>query len=291
MIRSILFAAGILLVVAACNNSPKEQTSPSGFKYITHIKNDGEKPQVGQYAYFQLTVTNGDTTVFFDSHSDPEMQSVKLPSEAELNGQPMHPVLEALMLMSVGDSLTLYYPVDSLGPQRPPGLENSDFVLYNIALKRIQSDEDYQKEFQEKQAAIQARMEEVRQQTLAILNDFKAGTLGDKLKETDTGLQYYIIEEGTGPVPSPGQNISAHYFGVLQDGTEFDSSFSRGKEFSFPVGMGRVIPGWDEAFTTLPVGTKAVLFIPSALAYGEQGNAVIPANSDLVFYVELNGAK
>ena len=291
MIRSILFAAGILLVVAACNNSPKEATSPSGFKYITHIKNNGEKPQVGQYAYFQLVVTNGDTMVFFDSHSDPEMQSVKLPSEEELNGQPLHPVLEALMLMSLGDSLTLYYPVDSLGPQRPPGLENSDFVLYNITLKKIQSDEEYQKEFQEKQNAIQAQLEGVKTQTQTVLDAYKAGTLGDKLQKTESGLQYYIIEEGTGPVPNAGQSISAHYFGVLMDGTEFDNSFSRGKEFSFPVGMGRVIPGWDEAFTTLKVGTKAVLFVPSAIAYGEQGNSVIPANSDLVFYVELNNAK
>ena len=82
--------------------------------------------------------------------------------------------------------------------------------------------------------------------------------------------------------------VRVHYTGTLEDGTEFDSSIPRGEPIEFPLGAGAVIPGWDIAFGELQEGTKAILTIPSELAYGAQGSPpVIPPNATLIFEVEL----
>lgn len=103
---------------------------------------------------------------------------------------------------------------------------------------------------------------------------------------TDSGLQYEIIEEGDGPIPGPDDTVEVHYSGKLLDGTEFDSSYTRGQTVTF--GVGQVIPGWTEALQLMPVGSKWKLFIPPELAYGAGGaGQVIGPNAALVFDVEL----
>jgi FKBP-type peptidyl-prolyl cis-trans isomerase len=103
------------------------------------------------------------------------------------------------------------------------------------------------------------------------------------------GLQYLVITNGTGAVPTPSDTVTVHYSGTLLDGTEFDSSYKRGQPAQFQVGG--VIRGWTEALEKMPVGSKWKLFIPSELAYGEQGNRNIPPNSTLIFEVELLDTK
>jgi FKBP-type peptidyl-prolyl cis-trans isomerase FklB len=101
-----------------------------------------------------------------------------------------------------------------------------------------------------------------------------------------SGLQYKVIEEGTGKSPEPGDQVTVHYRGTLVDGTEFDSSYERGEPVTFPVGG--VIPGWTEALQLMKEGAKWQLFIPPSLAYGEKGaGQVIGPNSTLIFDVEL----
>ncbi len=105
---------------------------------------------------------------------------------------------------------------------------------------------------------------------------------------TDSGLKYYDLEEGAGDSPQTGDVVSVHYTGWLEDGTKFDSSLDRGAPFRFPLGMGQVIPGWDEGVATMKVGGKRQLLIPADLGYGEQGaGASIPPNAALIFEVEL----
>ena len=108
-----------------------------------------------------------------------------------------------------------------------------------------------------------------------------------KVVTTQSGLKYVVVEEGKGPVAKAGELITAHYHGLLADGTKFDSSFERGQPFSTQIGVGRVIQGWDEAFTTLKEGTKAVLIIPANLGYGARDMGTIPPNSTLYFHVHL----
>ncbi|MDX1522470.1 MAG: FKBP-type peptidyl-prolyl cis-trans isomerase [Anaerolineae bacterium] len=107
---------------------------------------------------------------------------------------------------------------------------------------------------------------------------------------TDSGLKYYDLVEGEGETPETGQQVQVHYTGWLEDGTMFDSSLTRGQPFVFPVGAGRVIPGWDEGVGSMTVGTVRQLVIPAELAYGEAGaGGVIPPNAVLIFEVELLG--
>lgn len=107
----------------------------------------------------------------------------------------------------------------------------------------------------------------------------------DGVITTESGLQYKVITEGTGPKPTLEDRVKVHYVGTLLDGSEFDSSISRGEPSTF--GLGQVIEGWKEGIQIMPVGSKYIFWIPSDLAYGEQGNRNIKPNSVLQFEVEL----
>src|SRR5690606_1684456 len=110
--------------------------------------------------------------------------------------------------------------------------------------------------------------------------------------ETESGLRYKIIQKGEGAKPVQGQTVAVHYKGQLTDGTVFDSSYKRNEPLEFPVGVGQVIPGWDEGIMLLQVGDKARLVIPSHLGYGSRGaGGVIPPNAHLIFDVELMDIK
>jgi len=103
-----------------------------------------------------------------------------------------------------------------------------------------------------------------------------------------SGLQYKVLQKGTGAMPKATDKVSTHYRGTLIDGTEFDSSISRGQPATFPVN--RVIRGWTEALQLMPIGSKWQLFVPSDLAYGERGSPPkIGPNATLIFEVELLG--
>lgn len=103
--------------------------------------------------------------------------------------------------------------------------------------------------------------------------------------QTESGLQYKIITKGEGQIPQATDSVVAHYSGKLLDGTEFDSSYTRGQPATF--GVTNLIPGWVEALQIMPVGSKWELTIPAELAYGERGNQGIPPNSTLKFELEL----
>lgn len=109
---------------------------------------------------------------------------------------------------------------------------------------------------------------------------------------TASGLKYKITEKGNGKQAQAGATVSVHYTGKLTDGTKFDSSKDRNQPFSFKLGQGQVIKGWDEGIALLQVGDKAVLTIPSELGYGASGaGKSIPPNATLVFDVELLDVK
>jgi FKBP-type peptidyl-prolyl cis-trans isomerase len=106
---------------------------------------------------------------------------------------------------------------------------------------------------------------------------------------TPTGLKYAILTPGKAgaAVAKAGDTVSVHYTGWLTSGKQFDSSLTRGKPFSFKLGAGQVIPGWDQGVAGMKVGEKRKLVIPGDLAYGAAGTDGIPANATLIFTVEL----
>ncbi len=110
--------------------------------------------------------------------------------------------------------------------------------------------------------------------------------------ETPSGLRYKVLQEGSGKKAEKGNMVSVHYKGQLLDGQVFDSSYQRKQPIDFTIGVGQVIPGWDEGIQLLKVGDKARLVIPSNLAYGSQGaGGVIPPDATLIFDVELVAVK
>jgi FKBP-type peptidyl-prolyl cis-trans isomerase len=115
----------------------------------------------------------------------------------------------------------------------------------------------------------------------------KENATKEGVKTTASGLQYKIVKEGTGKSPKSTDTVLVHYRGTLLDGTEFDSSYKRNEPISFP--LNRVIPGWTEGLQLVKEGGKAILYIPSKLAYGESGTpgGPIGPNETLIFEVEL----
>lgn len=110
--------------------------------------------------------------------------------------------------------------------------------------------------------------------------------------KTDSGLQYEVMREGSGALPKPESKVTVHYTGWLdfngQPGKKFDSSLDRNKPFTFIVGVGQVIKGWDEGVMNMKVGEKRRLYIPARLGYGARGAGDrIPPHADLIFDVEL----
>ncbi|MFL6192757.1 MAG: FKBP-type peptidyl-prolyl cis-trans isomerase [Thermoanaerobaculia bacterium] len=109
---------------------------------------------------------------------------------------------------------------------------------------------------------------------------------------TASGLKYTEIMTGEGQEAKPGQTVTVHYTGWLENGTKFDSSLDRRDPFQFRLGAGEVIRGWDEGVAGMKVGGKRRLTIPSALGYGPRGaGGVIPPNATLIFEVELLGVR
>jgi peptidylprolyl isomerase len=105
---------------------------------------------------------------------------------------------------------------------------------------------------------------------------------------TPSGLKYIDLKEGDGATPQTGQTVTVHYTGTLENGTKFDSSRDRNRPFSFKLGVGQVIKGWDEGVGSMKVGGRRQLIIPAELGYGSRGaGGVIPPNATLIFDVEL----
>ncbi len=143
-----------------------------------------------------------------------------------------------------------------------------------------------QKTMMEKRTKKMAEMKEEAKKNVGIGQKFlDENKAKDGIKVTKSGLQYRVLKKGTGKKPKSKSKVKVHYKGTLIDGSEFDSSYKRNKPAEFPVNG--VIKGWQEALTLMKEGGKWELFIPSGLAYGEQGRPKIPPNSVLVFEVEL----
>lgn len=175
---------------------------------------------------------------------------------------------------------------------RQQGLEvDADALI--AAIRDVLAGEPLKLTSEEMQAANRAYIAQQEEKLAALAADNKKA--GDEflgrnakkkdVKTTPSGLQYRIIEEGSGKKPTADDTVSVHYTGTFIDGEQFDSSLDRGQPVSFQVG--EVIQGWQEVLPMMREGAKWQVFIPAELAYGEQGNNAIPPNETLIFDIEL----
>jgi FKBP-type peptidyl-prolyl cis-trans isomerase FkpA len=281
------------MLAMACQESAtgKKNAAISGYEYEVFKAGAGEKVEVGDYVYFQMDMMDDKGEILQTYRNQKVLPSVKV-AGAEEAVRKQNPIIDVISHLTVGDSAIITIPADSI-PGLPPEyaeVENFNYaVIINERLDEAAYKEriaEQQAELQEVMMAVKARKPEVVALVDQTIKDFNSGKLN--VEETPSGLQYYIHELGTGDMPSNGGMLTMQYYGALTaNGAEFDNSFDRGRGIPFRVGTGSVIAGWDEAALLLPVGTKASLFIPSELGYGEQGSGPdIGPNADLYFYVE-----
>ncbi len=189
--------------------------------------------------------------------------------------------------MDIASSLSrsgMDFDISALQRGLHDGLSQTDSLL--TAAEIQQTITDFQTQARDKMQAKQKADADTAKQEGA---DFLAKNKTQPgVKTTDSGLQYIVEVEGSGPQPKATDTVKVNYKGTLIDGTVFDSSYDRGEPVTFPVN--RVIPGWTEALQMMHVGGKWKLFVPADQAYGERSpGPQIPANSTLIFDVELIG--
>tara|TARA_B100000900_G_scaffold408162_1_gene421999 strand:+ start:425 stop:1204 length:780 start_codon:yes stop_codon:yes gene_type:complete len=254
--KNIVLALAFLF--AACQQD-KTITTESGLQYEITKKGTGEQPQAGDKVTVHYTgfLTDSAKTKFDSSVDRGQPFTFKLGKGQVIKGWD-----EGLALLSVGDNATFTIPSDLAYGERGAGgviPPNADLIF---------------------------EVELISFETPKPIVAFDVA--GKDTITTESGLKYIIIKKGEGVSPYASQFVSVDYTGYLADGTIFDSSIDRGEPIVFPVGVGKVITGWDEGIMLLNTGAKARLIIPSDLGYGEQGaGGIIPPNATLVFDVEL----
>jgi len=275
--------------------------SDNGFLMKKIVDTKGKMPSPGDGVTYTLALNKGAKKVYssYDLKRDFKLQIPAKDSEAN---RKQNPIMDALCNMALGDSLLMAIEFDSMKNQVRPewGFQSGDIGLFQLKTLEIvpekevnrqiaeakKQEEEARKQQESAKSSVLDRYDSVKKDAEKKIAAYKAGKVDTKI--TESGLKYQIVQKGSGPNAAKGSTVKVHYSGHLTDGTEFDSSFSRGDPIEFPLGMGRVIKGWDEGIALLNPGSKAYLFIPSDLGYGEMGSPPkIKPNSELVFYVEL----
>ena len=271
ILKYIITVMSILLVVS-CGKNDNEQvsnktevkeeimnlkvgeeiTTESGLKYEVIKLGDGEKPNESDKVEVHYHGTLLDGTVF-DSSVD-RGEKIKFGLNQVIKGW-----TEGLQLMPIGSKFKFTIPPElAYGSRATGSIPANSTLIFEVELFNIE------KAF--------------------VDTDF---SLPGKEETTESGLRMIIHKKGSGDVAKAGQTVVVHYTGLLETGKKFDSSHDRGQPFSFKLGQGRVIKGWEEALALMKPGEKRTLIIPPELGYGERQAGPIPPNSILIFEVEL----
>ena len=287
-----MLMAGTMSACGEKNPNSGFQKSKNGLFYQFFNKNEGNLPQLGDLLELSIGCKVNDTTVII-----PVMENIMQLQESQFAGD----LFEGLAMMHKGDSAAFIVDIDStfkklMGqPQLPEGFSSSDEMRFNVRLDDFYPESEYAQR-------IALKVKQANEERIAKLKADHAeetATAAQQLAEyltknkieanpTESGLYYVMTTEGNGEKPVAGQMVKVHYTGKLLDGTVFDSSVERGEPISIPIGVGQVIPGWDEGIQMMSKGEKGVLYIPYYLAYGERqaGEKIVPF-SNLIFEVEL----
>jgi len=279
----ILAAMATVCFLSACQE--KGVTTEHGHRVINHTKKGGTLVQPGDLVKIQLYTYLGDS-LMGSTKGQGGPQDFPMPTKEQMAQIPKIPAfIDALLMMSEGDSATAYMVLDSTMKRGlPETLAKHDEVRFEIALVDVITAEEQKKTKEE----ATARASGVATAVGAVAKDYTDGKLADKLTALPSGLKVMVVEKGSGAPVKPGDKVETMYYGCLTNGTRFDDSFSRGEPLGFEVGSGGMIAGYDEGVQQLNHGGKAYFFLPYQLAYGEAGNPpVIPAKAELIFYVEV----
>ncbi len=283
-LKTIGFVLGICILAASCNQH-RVQVTENGLKYQFHEQNeDARKAKMGDIMSFHLVLKNSEDSVLRDTYKE------NMPVKLVLQQPPFKGSFEeGLAMLAQGDSASFFVSADTLFSKMmqpmPPMVKKGTDLAFTVKVLNIQTSEEFQKD-QASQGAAQKGID-----AKTIDKYIADNSLQGKVQKTESGLAYVVQSPGTGGTPKQGDLVKVHYTGKLLDGKVFDSSVGNpqtgGQPIDFRVGVGMVIPGWEEGIMSMKKGEKRMLIIPSGLAYGTEGSGPIPANSVLLFDVEL----
>jgi FKBP-type peptidyl-prolyl cis-trans isomerase len=277
----IIIACLLLASFAQAQKAVKySKSKTTGLSYVMHKSNKGPKLKLDDVVTLNLKYSTSKDSLVFDSWKMGKPIQLKI-AKASFKGD----LMDGLTLLTVGDSASFLINADSLftktfGAPRPAFIDSSSFLSFTVKVISTTTD-----------AALKAEELKAEKENAMKENEIIAKYIADKQmtpSKSSSGLMYVISEPGTGEQAQAGKTVKVHYTGRLLDGTKFDSSLDRNEPIEFKLGQGMVIKGWDEGIALLKVGGKALLIIPSDLAYGSRGaGGVIPPFSPLTFEVEL----
>jgi len=263
------------------------ETTPEGVAYRLQTPGEGNTPQEGDFVAVHYLGSLMDGTKFDSSYDR------KQPIRFEMGAGQLIPGFEiAAKTLRPGGKGVFYLPPEQAYGARGAGdvIPPNAHLIFEVELLEIMDKATFEaeKKAHEKaqKEAMEAYIAEQMKTDLKVIQEYLQPK-GQDYQMTANGLHYRIIEQGTGPKAEAGKDVSVHYTGRLLNGTEFDSSHKRNQPFSFTLGAGRVIQGWDEGLALFHEGGKGTLVIPSVLAYGPRDMGTIPANSVLEFDIEL----
>ncbi len=266
------------------------QVTEEGLYYTVEEEGTGELPNTGDFlrVHYTGTLLNGSK---FDSSKDRnEPFMFQLGKGRVISGWEI-----GMAKFKKGGKGVLYIPAElGYGSRDLGDIPANSPLKFEVEILDVMDAAALQAYKEEKRRAMVERQKIAQQEAAKIdkvlVNKYIADNKLDAVK-TPSGLAYVIEEEGTGPQAEAGKTVSVHYHGTLTNGTVFDSSFQRGEPIEFPLGKGMVIQGWEEGLTYFKEGGKGKLIIPSTMAYGASARGQIPANSVLIFDIELVGVK
>lgn len=275
--KKTIFAISTLfaLALASCSDF-KVSTTEEGDRIQYHTKGDGETPNIGDVIILDLNLTDINDTTYRNTFKEGE--PLKIPV---VQGQFKGSFESALLHLSVGDSATVFVSVDSLyGTMQqplPPNVNSGSDFKFLVAVRDIMTPE-------ENSAALQKKKDDED----VLIKDYVSKSMEGAKPLGESGIYYITEKQGSGKEPARGDTVLVNYVGKLMSGKEFDANRSKTAPFSFPVGMGYVIKGWDTTLMSMKKGEKGTYIIPSSIGYGERGaGGSIPPFSPLVFEIEL----
>lgn len=288
------------------------------FLFMATLSSCKKKPKPGDYVYCNLYVYCDDTKLFSSLEMGevariPVTDPSKKDSMAALGI--VGPINEKLLTMGKGDSASIEQSLDTM-KHKPQACPNAKKLIYRIKVldvvdqkkyladveeerkKRASEGEEMRKKGEEINKSLTAmvtkdsltwigRRKAVEDSVKMLAQQYKSGALTAQLKTSPAGIKYLVIKEGAGNTAKEGDVLAMNYYGALtSNGQHFDDSYKRGQPFAFVAHQGEVIGGWDDMSLLLKNGSTVVMFIPSQFAYGSRQMPNIPANSELMFYVE-----
>lgn len=271
----------MLSLLTGCSNAPKGyQATDNGLYYRLFTNNGGENPQIGDLLELTMSCSVNDTVVILPlTKNIIPMTEPSFWSDFVGGFSMMHKGDSASFIVDIDSSFVNLFGYNTL----PPQFSSTDIMRFEVRLDDFYPESEFRFRMIENiKKNYPAETEKAASELNAYLE--KNGVVA---QPTSTGLYYVKTQDGTGEKPSKGSTVKAHYTGYLLDGTVFDTSIERGEPIEFVLGVGQVIPGWDEGIAMMSKGEKAVLYIPYYLAYGDRDLGVIPPFSNLVFEVEL----